>query len=84
MVNSGPLQRLQDGVKLTKAQRYGHAYERPILASRLSLPRVQRLLESFMRHGLKGAPSKRGINSEKSHFIVSHLHGISLCRGHAQ
>lgn len=49
ITDSGPLLRLErvDGPKLTKAQRYGHPYERPVLSSAIPQPKVQQLVVSY-------------------------------------
>ena len=48
------------GEKLSKAQRYGHPTERPIFASGLSPEQFEKLVVSYLRHGLKGLHPKAG------------------------
>jgi hypothetical protein len=62
ITDSGPLMRLETGApgaKLTKAQRYGHPYERPIYTSLIPSTLVVNTVLSFFKHayGVYGSPA---------------------------
>ena len=53
--DSGPLLRLEARDRhLTKAERYGHPYERPLARSRLRAARAEALVLGYFRHALRG------------------------------
>ncbi|KAL6759905.1 TLD-domain-containing protein [Haematococcus lacustris] len=61
ITDTGPLLRLEhEEQHLTKAQRYGHPYERPILASSLPPATMAACVQSCLEFGLQGVSPKRG------------------------
>jgi hypothetical protein len=42
-----------------QAERYGHPYERPVRASAVPPPAVERALATYLRHALRGAARRR-------------------------
>ncbi|MEW5314804.1 MAG: hypothetical protein WDW38_006273 [Sanguina aurantia] len=59
--DSGPLLRLDlNGVKLEKAQRYGHPTERPHHSSSIAPATLSAIVQSFLECGLAGHKPKRG------------------------
>jgi len=53
-VDSGPMLRIEQGATLTKAERYGHPFERPIYSSSISMDDMEKYVVAFFRFGLKG------------------------------
>ncbi|WIA22309.1 hypothetical protein OEZ85_004625 [Tetradesmus obliquus] len=61
LTDTGPLLRLQRrGENLTKAQRYGHPYERPIYSSAIPPRKMQAIVQSFLGFGLQGLKPEPG------------------------
>ncbi|WIA42767.1 hypothetical protein OEZ86_008708 [Tetradesmus obliquus] len=61
LTDTGPLLRLQRrGENLTKAQRYGHPYERAIYSSAIPPRKMQAIVQSFLGFGLQGLKPELG------------------------
>eukprot|EP00198_Chlamydomonas_reinhardtii_P002645 XP_001691981.1 predicted protein [Chlamydomonas reinhardtii] len=59
--DTGPVLRIEDTARpLSKAQRYGHPYARPLHASAVPPPVVVALVVSFLEYGMQGLKPKRG------------------------
>ncbi|KAF6262460.1 TLD-domain-containing protein [Scenedesmus sp. NREL 46B-D3] len=61
LTDSGPLLRLRRrGESLSKAQRYGHPYERRIYSSTIPPHKMQAIVQSFLGFGLQGLKPETG------------------------
>uniref|UniRef100_A0A7S0QZF8 DUF218 domain-containing protein n=1 Tax=Pyramimonas obovata TaxID=1411642 RepID=A0A7S0QZF8_9CHLO len=68
--DSGPVLRLDSvSEKLTKAQRYGNPYERPIFTSNISPSEFTRLVMSYFSHGLRSVEPKNFWKWEEIHRL---------------
>ncbi|GFR52476.1 hypothetical protein Agub_g15045, partial [Astrephomene gubernaculifera] len=59
--DTGPVLRLEDASRpLSKAQRYGHPYGRPLYGSSVPPATMTALVVSFLEYGMQGLKPKRG------------------------
>ncbi|KXZ54901.1 hypothetical protein GPECTOR_4g973 [Gonium pectorale] len=59
--DTGPVLRIEDTARpLSKAQRYGHPYGRPLHSSNVPPATVVALVVSFLEYGMQGLKPKRG------------------------
>ena len=59
--DSGPLLRIESKTKhLTKSERYGHPFERPIHSSSIPPARFQAIVTSYFEYALHGVKPKKG------------------------
>ena len=60
IVDSGPIARIENNEKhLTKAERYGHPFERPFYQSSIPPEELESLLVSYLRHAYKNAKARK-------------------------
>lgn len=72
----GPLLRLEKpGHRLTKAQRYGQPYDRPIYSSSVPPRKMQAIVQSYLGFGLQGLkPEDGGWNWQDLQDINQQIH----------
>eukprot|EP00878_Enallax_costatus_P031189 GHUV01034083.1.p1 GENE.GHUV01034083.1~~GHUV01034083.1.p1 ORF type:complete len:111 (+),score=14.40 GHUV01034083.1:90-422(+) len=73
---SGPLLRLEKpGHRLTKAERYGQPYDRPIYSSAIPPRKMQAIVQSYLGFGLQGLkPEDGGWNWQDLQDINQQIH----------
>mmetsp|Transcript_826 Transcript_826/g.1340 ORF Transcript_826/g.1340 Transcript_826/m.1340 type:complete len:97 (-) Transcript_826:239-529(-) len=57
--------------KLTKAERYGHPYQRRIHSSSVPLHALEDLLLSYLRHAMNGVKRRTGWSWKEMHDVNS-------------
>lgn len=85
---TGPLLRLERaGERLTKAQRYGQPFERPVYSSAIPPRKMQAIVQSYLGFGLQGLKPDpggyswqdlQGIN-QQIHWQVSQMSSLCAC-----
>lgn len=72
-IDSGPMMRIDEPKKaLSKAERYGHSFERPIYASKLSPEQMQEIVHAYFKFGLKQAGAEFPVPAQQLPWAKLH------------